>query len=135
MASPTRNTPELRGLNQEQPFSPIYSYAFVTDAVEGLIAVNVDTLADGEFRNNFFTRAVTFNPDGVLTGENDPAFKDYKKGNMLYTEKSYQDVVIECECRFSGEIARLTPSCSAASLPILARRALSSGHCLTLSLE
>jgi hypothetical protein len=23
---------------------------------------------------------------------------------MLYTEKSYQDVVIECECRFSGEI-------------------------------
>lgn len=42
--------------------------------------------------------------DGVLTGENKEAFKDYKKGNMLYTEKSYQDVVIECECRFSGEI-------------------------------
>ena len=42
--------------------------------------------------------------DGVLTGVNDLAFKDYKKGNMLYTEKSYQDVVIECEVRFSGEI-------------------------------
>jgi hypothetical protein len=42
--------------------------------------------------------------DGVLTGENKEAFKDYKKGNMLYTEKSYKDVVIECECRFSGEI-------------------------------
>ena len=42
--------------------------------------------------------------DGVLTGENKEAFKDYKKGNMLYSEKSYQDVVIECECRFSGEI-------------------------------
>jgi len=42
--------------------------------------------------------------EGVLTGENKEAFKDYKKGNMLYTEKSYQDVVIECECRFSGEI-------------------------------
>ena len=42
--------------------------------------------------------------DGILTGENKEAFKDYKKGNMLYTEKSYQDVVIECECRFSGEI-------------------------------
>ncbi len=66
--APTRNTPELRALNQEQPFSPVYSYAFVTDAVEGLIAVNVDTLADGEFRNNFFTRAFTFNPDGVLAG-------------------------------------------------------------------
>jgi hypothetical protein len=66
--APTRNSPELRGINQEQPFSPIYHYAFVTDAVEGLIAVNVDTLADGEFRNNFFRRAATFNPDGVLTG-------------------------------------------------------------------
>lgn len=42
--------------------------------------------------------------DGVLTGVNEPDFKDYKKGSMLTTEKSYQDVVIECECRFSGEI-------------------------------
>ncbi|MFM7743836.1 MAG: DUF1080 domain-containing protein [Verrucomicrobiota bacterium] len=42
--------------------------------------------------------------DGVLSGENKESFKDYKKGSMLYTEKSYQDVVIECECRFSGEI-------------------------------
>ena len=66
--APTRNTPEMREANQEQPFSPIYHYAFVTDAAEGLIAVNVDTLADGEFRNNFFHRAATFNPDGVLTG-------------------------------------------------------------------
>jgi len=66
--APTRNTPELRGANQEQPFSPVYSYAFVTDAEEGLIAVNVDTMADGEFRNNFLRRAFTFNPDGVLTG-------------------------------------------------------------------
>jgi hypothetical protein len=42
--------------------------------------------------------------DGVLAGENKDSFKDYKKGNMLYTEKSYQDVVIECEVRFNGEI-------------------------------
>ena len=42
--------------------------------------------------------------DGVLTGANNKSFKDYSKGNMLYTEKSYQDVVIECEVRFSGEI-------------------------------
>jgi len=42
--------------------------------------------------------------DGVLAGENKDSFKDYKKGNMLYSEKSYQDVVIECECRFNGEI-------------------------------
>ena len=47
-------------------------------------------------QNNEFWKAV----DGVLVGENNAA----KKGNMLYTEKSYQDAVIECEVRFSGEI-------------------------------
>jgi hypothetical protein len=54
--------------NQEQPFRSIYSYAFITDAEEGLIAVNVDTLADGEPRNNHLERAVTWNEGGVLTG-------------------------------------------------------------------
>ncbi|MDX2144380.1 MAG: hypothetical protein SFV19_13575 [Rhodospirillaceae bacterium] len=54
--------------NQEQPFHPIYHYAFITDAVEGLIAVNVDTLADGEPRNNHLERAMTWNAGGVLTG-------------------------------------------------------------------
>ncbi len=54
--------------NQEQPIHPIYSYAFITDAEEGLIAVNVDTLADGEPRNNFLKRAVTWNQNDVLDG-------------------------------------------------------------------
>jgi len=53
--------------NQEQPIHPLYSYAFVTDAEEGLIAINVDVLADGEARNNFLERAMTWNKDGVLT--------------------------------------------------------------------
>ena len=66
--NPLRNTPELRAMNQEQAFLPIYSYAAVTDSVEGLIMVNVDTLNDGEFRNNFLKRAVTWNPDNVLKG-------------------------------------------------------------------
>ncbi len=47
-------------------------------------------------KDNEFWKAV----DGVLVGENNAA----KKGNMLYTEKSYQDAVIECEVRFSGDI-------------------------------
>jgi hypothetical protein len=38
--------------------------------------------------------------DGVLVGENDEA----KKGSMLYTEKSYGDVIVEADCRWSGEI-------------------------------
>ncbi len=66
--APTRNTAEIRAANQEQGFSPIYSYAFVTDSEEGLIAVNVNTFADGELRNNDLERTFTFNPDGQLTG-------------------------------------------------------------------
>ena len=67
--NPLRNAlPLMRTENQEQAFRPIYHYALVTDAVEGLILVDVDTLADGEPRNNFLTRALTWNPKGVLTG-------------------------------------------------------------------
>jgi hypothetical protein len=54
--------------NQEQAFHPIYRYAVITDDVEGLILVDIDTLADGEFRNNFFKRAVTWNEGNVLAG-------------------------------------------------------------------
>ncbi|HET9427423.1 MAG TPA: hypothetical protein VFO69_03600 [Allosphingosinicella sp.] len=54
--------------NQEQPFHPIYSYAVVTDSEEGLFLVNVETLSDGEPRNNFLRRAVTWNENGVLNG-------------------------------------------------------------------
>ncbi len=67
--APERNTGELmRTTNQEQAFHPIYHYAFVVDAVEGLIVVNVDTFADGEPRNNFLKRAITWNQDNVLQG-------------------------------------------------------------------
>ncbi|HVK99945.1 MAG TPA: hypothetical protein VM553_09040 [Dongiaceae bacterium] len=54
--------------NLEQPFHPIYRYAFVTDRKEGLILVDIDSLADGEPRNNKMTRALTWNENGVLNG-------------------------------------------------------------------
>jgi hypothetical protein len=66
--NPLRNTPELRAMNEEQAFHPIYNYAFVTDSVEGLFVVDVNTMADGEFRNNFLKRNATFNPGGALNG-------------------------------------------------------------------
>jgi hypothetical protein len=67
--APGRNKSELMlKTNQEQPMHPIYSYAFVTDSHEGLIVVNVDDLTDGEPRNNFLHRALTWNDGGVLTG-------------------------------------------------------------------
>jgi hypothetical protein len=66
---PPRNEGELmRVANLEQPFAPIYNYAVITDAEEGLILTDINTLADGEFRNNYLKRAVTWNPDRILNG-------------------------------------------------------------------
>ena len=66
--NPLRNTARMREANQEQPFLPIYSYAAITDSTEGLVLVKIETLADGEFRNNQLSRAATWNPEGVLNG-------------------------------------------------------------------
>jgi len=67
--NPARNQGELmRVVNQEQPFHPIYHYALVVDAEEGLILVDVDTLQDGDPRNNGLKRALTWNGDGILKG-------------------------------------------------------------------
>jgi hypothetical protein len=68
VAGPDGAQVSLRDANQEQPFHPIYDYAVVTDAEEGLYLVNIDTLADGDPRNNFLRRAVTWNENGVLNG-------------------------------------------------------------------
>ena len=71
---PDRNTPEMREMNQEQAFLPIYSYAAITDSEEGLILVDINTMADGEFRNNKLDRAEfangadAWNEGGVLDG-------------------------------------------------------------------
>jgi hypothetical protein len=66
--APGRNTPQMQKENQEQAFHPIYHYAFITDAEEGLIEVNVDTLSDGDPRNNNLKRALTWNPGNLLKG-------------------------------------------------------------------
>jgi hypothetical protein len=54
--------------NLEQAFHPLYRYAVVTDSEEGLILVDVETLADREPRNNFLKRALTWSAGGVLDG-------------------------------------------------------------------
>jgi hypothetical protein len=54
--------------NHEKKVEPLFGFAFVTDRVEGLITVDVNTFVDGNPDNNFLTRAATFNPDGKLTG-------------------------------------------------------------------
>lgn len=75
---PSRNEGELmRKVNLEQPFHPLYSYAYVLDAAEGLILTDIDTLMDGEPRNNFLERALTWNEDGVLNGARHMAIGGY----------------------------------------------------------
>jgi hypothetical protein len=59
--------------NEEQAIAPIYAFLYVTDKYEGLVVIGdpkkgVGTLLDGDPRNNFLRRAVTFNPDGKLKG-------------------------------------------------------------------
>ncbi len=66
---PPRNEGELmRDINLEQAFHPVYNYAFITDAVEGLIVIDVNTFADGDLHNNFLERAATWNAGGALDG-------------------------------------------------------------------
>jgi len=58
----------MQKVNLEQQMHPIYDNMFITDSEEGLIVADVNTLADGEPRNNFFERTVTWNENGVLDG-------------------------------------------------------------------
>jgi hypothetical protein len=71
---PTR--PHLKE-NEEQSVSLLYAFLYLTDREEGLIVIGnpldspkpgVSTLLDGNPENNFLGRALTFNPDGLLTG-------------------------------------------------------------------
>ena len=67
-------------VNEEQPISPIYNYAFVTDKKWGLVIVDVSCLFDGDPENNFLHKDAVFNPDGKLTG----AMKSWVAGRYLY---------------------------------------------------
>jgi len=58
----------MQEVNLEQQMHPIYDNMFITDSEEGLIVVDINTLSDGEPRNNFFERKTTWNENGVLDG-------------------------------------------------------------------
>ena len=61
----------MRVTNQEKPFHPIYNYVVITDSVEGIILTDINTLSDGEPRNNFLTRSLTWNKGNILAGARD----------------------------------------------------------------
>jgi len=67
-------------MNQEQTPHPLYRYALVTDSKEGLILTDVNTFTNGNPRDNYVTRAVTFNPGHKLDG----AVMVKNSGTMAY---------------------------------------------------
>ncbi|MCH7987674.1 MAG: hypothetical protein IID46_00835 [Planctomycetes bacterium] len=73
VASPTTIVPDPTRTgrmpeNHEAAVHPMYAYIYVTDLYEGLILVGAGSLLDGNPKNNFVKRDVTFNPDGILDG-------------------------------------------------------------------
>jgi len=77
--------------NEEQPISLLYAFLYVADAQEGLILINAGTLLDGDPRNNFLKRALTFNPDGILVGANHVV----TAGNYAYISCNRGVVIID----------------------------------------
>jgi hypothetical protein len=78
-------------VNEEQPISPIYNFAFVTDLKEGLVIVNVSCLFNGDPQDNFLHKDVVYNPDGKLTG----AMKSWVAGRNLYVVSPHGVSVID----------------------------------------
>lgn len=101
---PERTKLMLEG-NQEQPIHALYSYAFVTDAKEGLIVINVDTLADGEPRNNFLERAITWNPGGALAGARHITLA----GTIAYIAGDFGVAVVDLDDPLSPELMTIIP--------------------------
>jgi hypothetical protein len=104
--APERSTSELmQGANREQPMHPLYQYAFITDSVEGLIATDIDTLTDGEPRNNFFERQLTWNENHVLDGARHLAIA----GTWFYIAADAGVVVLDMDDPFQPRYVATIP--------------------------
>lgn len=88
-------------INEEGPIHPLYAYLYVADKYEGLILVNAATLLDGDPQNNFLKRAITFNPDGVLTGANNITIA----GNFAYITTDTALVVVDLSTPLQPKVA------------------------------
>ena len=112
---PERNRTDLaREINLEQPMHPIYSYGAVTDAEEGLILFNNETLTDLEPRNNFFERALTWNPDGVLDGAVYASFA----GHLLYVATDRGVVIVDLDDPMDPKLLAKIPMKGATGLMV-----------------
>ena len=93
--------------NEEQPISPTYGYAYVTDRDEGLVTVMVGTLLDGDPTNNFFRESdvTRFNPGGILDGSTHAYFA----GTRLYVTCRTGLVVVDITNPAKPRIAGRAP--------------------------
>jgi hypothetical protein len=107
--NPLRNTPQIQRDNQEQPFHPIYNYAVITDAVEGLILVDVNKMIDREPTNNFLKRAATWNENGVLAGARHITLA----GSMAYIAADAGLVAVDLDVPERPRLAAVVPLRSA----------------------
>ena len=97
IASPTTlgvdPTRRRNPVNEEPAIHPVYGYLYVADREEGLILIGAATLLDGDPRNNFLKRAVTFNPDGILHGANHVVLA----GNYAYVSCDRGVVIVDLD--------------------------------------
>ena len=91
--------------NREQPFHPIYDYAFITDSKQGLILTDINTLADGEPRNNFLKRALTWNENGILNGARHITIAGY----YLYVAADAGIVVLDLDQPLKPKLVTVIP--------------------------
>jgi hypothetical protein len=108
--NPLRNQGDLmRVTNQEQPFHPIYHFAAVTDAAEGLILANVDVLADRNPLNNFLSRAVAWNGDGANRGILNGARHIVLGGHFAYIAADAGLVIVDLDDPMNPKLASVVP--------------------------
>ncbi|MEQ1604102.1 MAG: hypothetical protein ABL999_04470 [Pyrinomonadaceae bacterium] len=92
-------------INEEGPIHPLYAYLYVADKFEGLILVGAGTLLDGDPRNNFLSRSLTYNPNGVLTGANNVTIA----GNYAYITTERDLVIIDLSTPLQPKVVKQIP--------------------------
>ena len=92
-------------INEEGPIHPLYAYLYVADRDEGLILVNAATLLDGDPRNNFLKRALTYNPSGILTSANNISIA----GNYAWITTDSEVVIVDLSTPLQPKIAAQVP--------------------------
>jgi hypothetical protein len=105
--------------NLETPMHAIYHYAFISDSEEGLIVVNVDTLQDGEPRNNFLERAITWNEGGILTG----ARNIYLAGAKAFIGTDDEVVVLDLDDPLKPKVQTTWPAVKPSAVAVQLRYA------------